>query len=45
MSAQTKLPVGAEAVELKGWWQAHRFLVLRRVSQMAFLSLFLLGRH
>lgn len=43
MSVKTSLPVGAEAIELKGWWQAHRFLVLRRVSQLAFLLLFLLG--
>ncbi len=43
MSVKSKLPVGAEAVELKGWWLAHRFLVLRRVSQAGFLMLFLLG--
>jgi ferredoxin-type protein NapH len=34
---------GAEAVRDKGWWQAHRFLVLRRMSQLGILGLFLLG--
>ena len=27
----------------KGWWLAHRFLILRRLSQLAILALFLLG--
>ncbi len=27
----------------KGWWPAHRWLVLRRLSQACFLGLFLLG--
>ncbi len=35
--------IGQEAVEKKGWWQAHRWLVLRRVSQLSILGLFLLG--
>ena len=27
----------------KGWWKAHRFLALRRLSQLAILGLFLAG--
>jgi ferredoxin-type protein NapH len=34
---------GAEAVRVKGWWGAHRYLVLRRVVQLGVLALFLLG--
>jgi ferredoxin-type protein NapH len=34
---------GREAVRTKGWWLAHRFLLLRRLSQLAILALFLLG--
>ena len=34
---------GAEAVRLKGWFGAHRYLVLRRISQLAILGLFLAG--
>jgi len=34
---------GQEAVQAKGWWRAHRFLVLRRLSQIAVFALFLLG--
>ncbi len=43
MSARTHMPVGREAVEAKGWIGAHRFLLLRRSSQLFFLALFLLG--
>ncbi|MHA3979809.1 quinol dehydrogenase ferredoxin subunit NapH [Halovulum sp. GXIMD14794] len=43
MSAKTPLPVGREAIEAKGWFGAHRFLILRRSSQAFFLGLFLLG--
>lgn len=43
MSASTHLPLGQEAIEEKGWWKAHRFLVLRRLSQVFFLGLFMLG--
>ncbi len=35
--------LGREAVEKKGWWRAHRWLILRRASQLAVLGLFLLG--
>lgn len=34
---------GAEAVAEKGWLKAHRWLILRRLTQLAILALFLLG--
>jgi len=34
---------GAEAVRVKGWFAAHRWLLLRRLSQLAILALFLSG--
>ncbi len=34
---------GAAAVQAKGWWRAHRFLLLRRAVQLAILALFALG--
>ena len=34
---------GAEAVAEKGWLKAHRWLILRRLTQFAILALFLLG--
>ena len=34
---------GREAVEEKGWLRAHKWLLLRRVSQLMVLGLFLLG--
>ncbi|MCB4361587.1 quinol dehydrogenase ferredoxin subunit NapH [Quatrionicoccus australiensis] len=34
---------GAEAVRIKGWFGAHRWLVLRRISQLTVLALFLSG--
>ena len=37
-----KLP-GREAVLAKGWRKAHRFLILRRCSQLGIMALFLLG--
>ncbi len=43
MSASIQIPVGQEAIEAKGWIGAHRFLLLRRASQVFFLVLFLLG--
>lgn len=43
MMKSTASPVGAEAIAAKGWIGAHRFLILRRASQMFFLLLFLLG--
>ncbi len=41
-AAASKMP-GREAVATKGWWRAHRFLLLRRLSQLSVLALFLLG--
>lgn len=35
--------VGDEAVHDKGWWRAHQYLVLRRLSQLLIFTLFLLG--
>jgi ferredoxin-type protein NapH len=35
--------IGREAIDEKGWLRAHRFLLLRRASQMFFLALFLTG--
>ncbi|MFM2060025.1 MAG: hypothetical protein RLY71_4410 [Pseudomonadota bacterium] len=37
------LRVGAEALQLKGWWRSHRFLLLRRLVQLGIFGLFLLG--
>lgn len=34
---------GATAVAEKGWLRAHKWLLLRRLSQVAFMGLFLLG--
>ena len=34
---------GLEAIERKGWLHAHKWLLLRRFSQISILSLFLLG--
>ena len=39
----TKKRIGAEAVEEKGWLGAHKWLLLRRISQLSILALFLLG--
>lgn len=35
--------LGAEAIRKKGWWQAHKWLILRRLSQAGILLLFMLG--
>ncbi len=34
---------GQEAIEIKGWWRAHQWLLLRRLSQAMILLLFLSG--
>lgn len=34
---------GSEALHVKGWWKAHKWLLLRRLSQISLLALFLLG--
>lgn len=38
-----KLPVGADAIQRKGWLRAHKWLLLRRISQLSILALFLFG--
>lgn len=43
MNAKVSIPAGQEAVRVKGWFGAHRYLVLRRLSQAFFLALFLMG--
>lgn len=35
--------IGREALEAKGWWSAHRWLLARRVSQLGVLGVFLIG--
>jgi len=42
MSAPSNV-VGQEALDAKGWLGAHRWLLLRRVSQLSILALFLVG--
>jgi len=37
------LTLAQEAIEAKGWLGAHRYLVLRRLSQLTILILFLMG--
>ncbi len=39
----TAMILPGAAVAEKGWWLAHRYLLLRRLSQLAVLGLFLLG--
>ncbi len=34
---------GKEAVEKLGWWQAHRFLIVRRLCQLTIIALFMAG--
>ena len=34
---------GAESVRVHGWWYAHRYLIMRRASQLLILGLFLAG--
>ncbi|MCB1341974.1 MAG: quinol dehydrogenase ferredoxin subunit NapH [Pseudooceanicola sp.] len=43
MKPTTAAPIGREAIEARGWLAAHRFLILRRLSQVFFLALFLVG--
>ena len=42
MSAAAQRP-GADAVAANGWWLAHRWLLLRRASQLGILGVFMLG--
>lgn len=41
--AAGKLNPGADAIAVKGWFGAHKWLILRRISQTGILGLFLLG--
>lgn len=41
--ANRKRDAGREAQAKKGWWQSHKWLVLRRVSQLLVLAMFLSG--
>ena len=34
---------GCDAIAKQGWWKAHKYLLLRRLSQVFFLSLFMSG--
>ncbi|MBS1143134.1 MAG: napH [Proteobacteria bacterium] len=43
MSAALSKRAGADAVAKKGWWRAHQWLILRRLSQLSILALFLVG--
>ncbi|MFZ2971554.1 MAG: quinol dehydrogenase ferredoxin subunit NapH [Ferribacterium limneticum] len=43
MSAVQGKRTGAEAVAEKGWLRAHKWLILRRISQFSILALFLAG--
>lgn len=43
MSAVQGKRIGADAVAEKGWLQAHKWLILRRISQFSILALFLAG--
>ncbi len=36
--------VGAEAIATKGWVKAHQWLILRRLSQLSILGLFMISR-
>ena len=41
--SRTANPIGSDAVQAKGWWGAHRWLLLRRTSQFGILALFMVG--
>lgn len=43
MNAAQGKRIGAEAVAEKGWFAAHKWLILRRMSQFSILALFLAG--
>jgi len=42
MAGQVNEIIGKEAIEKKGWWQAYKWLILRRFSQLGILVLFML---
>ncbi len=41
-AAKRQLP-GQQAIDKKGWWLAHKWLILRRMVQLGILALFLAG--
>lgn len=43
VASPTPVSVGSDAVASKGWLGAHKWLLLRRLSQLGILTLFLLG--
>lgn len=43
MAATPNELLGVEAIRQKGWFKAHKWLLIRRFSQLAILGLFLLG--
>ena len=43
MTANSPADAGKAAIKEKGWWQALKWLVLRRVSQLSIIALFLAG--
>ncbi len=43
MSRDVKAKPGAEAVAVRGWWAAHKWLIARRTAQAVFLAVFLVG--
>ena len=38
-----KVDAGKQAVAVNGWWASYRFLLLRRLTQLSLITLFLLG--
>ena len=40
---KNELVLGASAIKNKGWWRAYKWLILRRISQVSILLLFLVG--
>lgn len=43
MSTRVHNPTGQDAIRVKGWIRAHKWLLARRASQAFFLGLFLMG--
>ena len=41
--SRPNMKLAQEAIETKGWWGAHRYLLLRRLSQITVLFVFLIG--
>ena len=40
---QRETRIGADAIAARGWLRAHKWLLLRRASQITVMALFLLG--